>query len=141
GGGAGVAHNGFAGAVVVIPGVVEEGQAFVDGGVHDFDGLVLVLDRADVPAAQGEDRDADAGLAERPGWQSRALVRAGGGTCQAGGRGPGQGRVQEFTAAVVRFAHGASPETWIRAAPGGCYSKSRTSASATHFPRRVSRTE
>jgi len=48
----GLAHDGLAAAVVVVPGVVEEVDAVVDGGVHDLDGFLLVLDGADVPAAQ-----------------------------------------------------------------------------------------
>jgi len=46
---------------VVVPAVVEEVHALVDGRVHDLDGLGLVLHVADVPAAEAEDRDVDAG--------------------------------------------------------------------------------
>jgi len=63
-------------AVVVIPGVIEEGHAFVDGGVHDADGFVVIFDGANVPAAEAEDGDALAGAAEDAGGK-------------AGGRGAG----------------------------------------------------
>ena len=51
-----LAHDDLAAAVVVVPGVVEEGQAFVDGCVHDSDSLGLVLGGrgADVPTAEAE---------------------------------------------------------------------------------------
>ena len=58
------AHDLFGVAVVIVPGVVEEGEAFVDGGVHDADGFRVFLDAADVPAAEAGHRDLYAGAAE-----------------------------------------------------------------------------
>jgi hypothetical protein len=40
--------------------------------MHDLDCFLLVLDGADVPAAQAEDRNLLARLAERPGRQALA---------------------------------------------------------------------
>jgi len=91
----GLAHDGLAAAVVVVPGVVEEVDAVVDGGVHDLDGFLLVLDGADVPAAQAEDGDADAGLAERPGGEALAVGRVANAGDAEGSAGR-QGRVHEF---------------------------------------------
>ena len=50
----GLAHTDFAAAVVVVPGVVHEGDAGVDGGANDLDTLLLLLLPADVVAAQAE---------------------------------------------------------------------------------------
>ena len=63
-------HHLFRPAVVVVPAVVEEGQAFVDRGVHDANGLGRVFDRPDVPAAQAENRHSLSRTAERSGWES-----------------------------------------------------------------------
>ena len=64
------AHDLFAVALVIIPRVVEKSQALVEGGVHDLDGFLSVLDGADVPAAQANNRDLLAGLAQRASRQS-----------------------------------------------------------------------
>ena len=50
----GLAHADFAAAVVVVPAVVHEGDAGVDGGADDLDALLLVLLPADVVAAQAD---------------------------------------------------------------------------------------
>ncbi len=69
-------HQLLGAAVVVVPRVVEERDAFVEGRVHEADGLEVVRDRADVPAAQAEDRDALSRSSERPRGQAG---RGGGG--------------------------------------------------------------
>src|SRR5208283_1617960 len=89
-------------AIVIIPGIVEEGHALVDGGVHDLDGFLGVLDSADVPAAKAENGDIDAGLAERPGRQALAAVVCGGnGRSQANGSSAGQCVLQEFASSAA----------------------------------------
>ena len=64
--GEGLAHDLFAAAPVVVPAVVEEVHAFIERGVHDADGFGFVGNVADVPAAEGEDGDVRAGVAEWP---------------------------------------------------------------------------
>ena len=66
-------HDLLGAAIVVIPAVVEEGDAFVDGGVHDADGLARILHGADVPSAEAEDRDA---LARPPQHARRQSARS-----------------------------------------------------------------
>jgi hypothetical protein len=105
----GLAHDGLAAAVVIIPGVIEEGHALVDGSVHDLDRFLLVLDAADVPAAQAEDGDLDAGLAQRPRRQSFAVVRRGGNGTDAECRGAGQSGVEEIAASSFELVHGRIP--------------------------------
>jgi hypothetical protein len=103
-------HDLFAAAVVVVPGVIEEGQPLIQGGVHDFDGFVLICDGADVPAAQGENRHVDAGLAQRPGRHSlgvRVVALGSGGEAQ--GRPGAERGVQELAAIARCFTHGMSP--------------------------------
>src|SRR5262249_12884336 len=74
-----------------------------------LDRLLLVLDGADVPAAQAQDRDVFAGLAERPRGQPRTrLVVGRRGTNQAEAGPGGQRGVQELAASVRRFGHGCS---------------------------------
>ena len=51
----GLAHADLAAAVVVVPAVVHEVDAGVDGGADDLDALLLVLLPADVVAAQADD--------------------------------------------------------------------------------------
>ena len=50
---------------MVVPGVVEESEALVDGRMHDADGLVVVVQRADVPTAETQDRHALPGPPEQ----------------------------------------------------------------------------
>ena len=57
-------HQLLGAPVVVVPGVVEERDSLVEGGVHQSDRLRVVLDRSDVPAAEREDRDALARAAQ-----------------------------------------------------------------------------
>jgi hypothetical protein len=60
-----LAHEAFALAVVILPGVVHEGDAGVDGGVHDADGGPPRLDLAEVVPAKAERRHLHAGGAQR----------------------------------------------------------------------------
>lgn len=60
-------HDEFTAAIVVIPTIVEEGEAFVDRRVHDFDGVLGIFDGSDVPATQAENRDVLFGFAEGAG--------------------------------------------------------------------------
>ena len=53
----GLAHADLAGAVVVVPAVVHEGDAAVDGAADDPDALGFVLLSSDVMAAQADGRD------------------------------------------------------------------------------------
>src|SRR5260370_16416443 len=59
-----LAHDLLGGAVPIVPGVVEEVDAFIDGGMHHADGFGIVLDRADVPAAETHHRNTLAGAAQ-----------------------------------------------------------------------------
>jgi hypothetical protein len=59
-----VPHARLAQAVVVLPGVVEEVDPLVDGAPHDPLGFLARGGDADVVAAEPEDRDLGAGLAE-----------------------------------------------------------------------------
>ena len=49
-----LAHADFAAAAVVVPAVVHEGDAVVDGGADDLDAFLLLLLSADVVAAQAD---------------------------------------------------------------------------------------
>jgi hypothetical protein len=73
------AHHLFGAAVVVVPAVVEEGDALVQRGVHDAHGIGRVLDRADVPAAQADNRHLLPGPSQSPrrqaGPRGRLLAR------------------------------------------------------------------
>ena len=54
----GIAHADLADAVVVIPAVVHEGNAVVDGAAHQLNGFLLIeRGFADVVPAQPDDRD------------------------------------------------------------------------------------
>ncbi len=68
-------HDLLRAAVVIVPAVVEEGEPLVDGGVHDADRLVRILQRSDVPPAEAEDRHALAGPAQQTRRQSRGNGR------------------------------------------------------------------
>jgi hypothetical protein len=59
----GVAHALFAAAAVVVPGVVHEGDAAVDGGADEASGLGVVRDVADVGTAEADGGDLLAGAA------------------------------------------------------------------------------
>jgi hypothetical protein len=61
----GLAHADFAAAVVIVPAVVHEGDAGVDGGADDLDAVLLVLLPADMVAAQADDRHLLPGPAQR----------------------------------------------------------------------------
>lgn len=63
--GEGLAHYFFSTAVVVVPGIVHEGDAVVDGGMNEMEGVLFILGAGLVVAAEAEDRDLHAGLAER----------------------------------------------------------------------------
>ena len=56
-----LAHADLALAVVVVPAVVQEGDAAIDGGADEPDALLLVLLAADVMTAEADDRDFLAG--------------------------------------------------------------------------------
>ena len=62
-----LAHHLLAAAVVVVPGVVEEGDAFVDGRMHHLDrrGFVLGRREADVPTAEAKHGDVRARAPQR----------------------------------------------------------------------------
>ena len=60
-----LAHADFAPAVVVVPAVVEEGDAAVEGGADDADALLLIGLHAEVVAAEADHGDFLAGAAER----------------------------------------------------------------------------
>ena len=60
----GLAHADFADAVVVVPAVVEEGDAFVDGLADELDACLCVGTFADVVTAKADGGDAFAGGAE-----------------------------------------------------------------------------
>jgi hypothetical protein len=62
----GFAHAGFAGAiaVVVIPAIVHEGEAAVDGGAHDAEAFGFVFDFADVRSTEADAGHLFAGAAE-----------------------------------------------------------------------------
>src|SRR5438034_237638 len=51
---------------MVVPAVVQEGDAVVDGAADNLDALLLLLLTADVVAAQPDDRDLFAGTTQRP---------------------------------------------------------------------------
>ena len=82
----GLAHAEFGGAVVVVPAVVEEGDAVVDGGVDDLEAVFGVRLMADVEAAEADGGDGLAGGAEL------AVDHVGGLGAGGGGRG-GRGRL------------------------------------------------
>jgi hypothetical protein len=84
----GFAHAGLACAVavVVIPTVVHEGEAAIDGGADDAEAFGFVFDFADVRAAEADAGDALAGAAELAlgdfaGAFRGPRARAGGGEC------------------------------------------------------------
>jgi len=68
------AHHFLGPPVVILPGVVEERDAEIDGLVHQPDAFLVGLVGHGVPAAIAEDGDAHARLAERP---RRDAARAG----------------------------------------------------------------
>ncbi len=86
------AHALLAEPVVVVPGVVEEGDARADGGVHQAHGRLVRLRHAQVPAAQTDARHALSGAAERAHGnfeRSRVHVRVASGHCiRSPARGP-----------------------------------------------------
>src|SRR6185437_9781325 len=106
-----LAHDLFAAAVVIIPGIVEKGQPLIESAVHDLDSFLLVLDGANVPTAQGDDRHAHAGLTQRPGRQSlgSGIVRALGAGGESQRRSGGERGLQEFTTIVGCVTHDMSP--------------------------------
>ncbi len=108
-----LAHDLLAAAVVVVPGVVKEGEAVIDGGVHDLDRLVLVLDGANVPTAQANDGNAHARLSQLACRQFLGNV-LGMGRCprQSQRCRAGQCRLQEFTSGVVVLSHGGTSPNW-----------------------------
>ncbi len=59
-----LAHTDFAVAAVVVPAVVEEIDATVEGGADDFDAVLFVGLHADVIATEANNGDALAGAAE-----------------------------------------------------------------------------
>ena len=72
-----LAHADFAGAVVVVPAIVEEGDAAVDGLADELDRVLLGRRRlADVVAAEADGGDALAGAPELA--IDHAIVRRGG---------------------------------------------------------------
>ena len=62
-----IAHPLLRAPVVVIPGVVKEGDPFFDRRMHDPDSFALLLDGSNVPASQAEDGDALLGPAQDTG--------------------------------------------------------------------------
>src|SRR5262249_17398781 len=108
-GGEGLAHDLFRTAVVVVPAVVKKRDALIEGRVHDFYGLVLVLDGTDVPSAETEDRHVYSRLAERPCRDAFTrllvfgfLLLSRGGRTERNGSGRGRARLQEFAPRFVR---------------------------------------
>ena len=73
--GEGPAHELLGAPVVVVPRVVEEGDALIQGGVHEADRFQVVLDGPDVPASDPDNRDPLAGAAQ----EARGNARGGGG--------------------------------------------------------------
>ena len=80
----GFAHAEFGGAVVVVPAVVHEGDAVVDGGVDDLEAVFGIGLLAEVEAAEADGGDGFAGGAELA-VDHVGRLRAGAGG--AGGRG------------------------------------------------------
>jgi len=60
----GLPHAQFADAVVVVPAVVHESDACIDGGADDPDRVGFLVDRAEVVAADADEGDAIARAAE-----------------------------------------------------------------------------
>jgi hypothetical protein len=97
-----LSHDLFGVAVVIVPGVVEEGETFIDGCVHDPDRFGVFFDCADVPATETDDRDFDAGASEGPlresgGGGGGGLSEDLAGECSRAGNTP-RGVAQEITA-------------------------------------------
>jgi hypothetical protein len=60
-----LAHHHFRAAVVVLPRVVHEGDAGINGGMDEADRLALIRHLADVMAAEADRRHHRAGRAKR----------------------------------------------------------------------------
>src|SRR5262249_41816642 len=95
-----LAHPLLALAAVVLPGVVEEVHAGVDGLVDDGGGLLQRRRRADVVAADADARDLHLGAPE---LLARDFVRAGVAQLQ-----PGRGRGQRSARHAGRLQEGAA---------------------------------
>ena len=101
-----LAHADLAGPGVVIPAVVEEGDAAVDGGADEADALLGIGLLADVEAAEADGGDAFAGAAELAIDHVGGFGAAGGsgpegvsgGAGNRGGGGSGGGGAEEITA-------------------------------------------
>ena len=71
-----LAHALFGAAVVIVPGVVEEGDSLVDRPLDQADAVVFVWMDAAVVASQADHRDGLAGSSERPQGNSRGVLAA-----------------------------------------------------------------
>jgi hypothetical protein len=58
-------HDDFTFAVMIIPAIVHEGDAVVDGSAHDTNAFVLVARITDVRTTEPDRGNFDAGFAER----------------------------------------------------------------------------
>ena len=79
-----VAHALLGAAAVVVPGIVHEGDAAVDGDAHQAQGGCVVVNVAEVGSAEADERDLFAGAAE-------LAVRHVGGLRALDGGGEGRG--------------------------------------------------
>jgi len=86
-------------SAVVVPAVVEEVDATVDGGANQLDAILFVFRDSNVIAAQANGRDALAGAAQRAiGYISGSRLRAG---WNSGCQGGAQEGPQNFTALQI----------------------------------------
>jgi hypothetical protein len=81
--------------------------------MHDLDCLLLILDGADMPATEAENRNLDAGLAKRPLWEAFGVVVGAEGIATEDAKGGSRGDtgLDEFAASIVGIAgvRGESP--------------------------------
>jgi len=117
----GFAHADFAGAVVVVPAVVEEVDAFIERGADDADAFLLVLLAAEVVSAQADAGDVLSGVAQ--GAVGNAVFYFGGPDArqQRAGHGDAGGSLQELAAGErgLGVGHGRSPRGHYPTGKGG----------------------
>ena len=121
--GEGLAHPLLGQAVVVVPGVVEEGDPFVDGALDQLEALAFVEDGGvgDAPAPQADQADHLAGLAQgAEGDAALVLLLVHGGRAghPDGGDPGGSGLEELATTGVLRCAHGVLEAPWCRGSDG-----------------------
>src|SRR5205807_1414401 len=95
------AHAGFTAAVVIIPTIVHEIEAAVDGSADDADAFLFVLGDANVIATKAEGGDSLAGAAEGAGGHFIFFFSGSGLARSADGDGGGDGG-DEFAAGDAR---------------------------------------